>query len=325
MKITNDDVRAGGEPDIETIIAGLADGAAPVKNAALAELSDLNSRELRLFDRVWPKIGQKRRLEIMSWLVELAEDNFEFNFDGLFKRGLKDPDEHVRVRAIEGLWENEESSFMETLIDIVQADSGPSVREAAANALGRFSLLAEHGKLPSGSTTKLSRALLGVYRNARNPVEVRRRALEAVSPLSLPEVREAILEAYRGGDFKLRVSAVYAMGKNGHPDWLGYLMDEMDSDAPELRYEAAVAAGELGEEPPAPRLIELTGDEDPDVRLAALQALGKIGGSEAREHLELHLEDPSEAVRQVAEQALNDIEMMDEPSSVPWAKVRRPE
>jgi HEAT repeat protein len=171
----------------------------------------------------------------------------------------------------------------------------------------------------------LSRALLGVYRDDDTPVDIRRRALEAVAPLSLPEVRRAIMAAYHSDDFKLKVSAVYAMGKNCHPDWLDILLEEMDSDDPELRYEAAVASGELGEEPSVPRLIELTEDDDPDVRLAALQALGKIGGSEAREHLELHLEDPSEAVRQVAEQALNEIEMIDEPTSMPWIKMRRPE
>jgi HEAT repeat protein len=214
---------------------------------------------------------------------------------------------------------------MEMLIDIMKTDSALAVREAATNALGSFSLLAEHDKLPPGATPMLSRALLGVYRDDDTPVDIRRRALEAVAPLSLPEVRRAIMAAYHSDDFKLKVSAVYAMGKNCHPDWLDILLEEMDSDDPELRYEAAVASGELGEEPSVPRLIELTEDDDPDVRLAALQALGKIGGSEAREHLELHLEDPSEAVRQVAEQALNEIEMIDEPTSMPWIKMRRPE
>ena len=325
MKTTNDDAKLPGQPDIESIIVGLSDDDAPIKSAALSELSDLSTQELRLFDRVWPKLETKRRLEIVSRLVGLAEDNFEFTFDGIFKRGLKDPDERVRIRAIEGLWENEESSFMETLIDIMEKDSSMEAREAAANALGRFGLLAEHDKLPAGATPRISQALLGVYRDARNPVDVRRRALEALSPLSLPEVREAILEAYRSGDFRMQVSAVYAMGKNCHPDWLNFLLDEMDSEAPELRYEAVMAAGDLGEEPSVPRLIELTEDEDPDVRLAAMQALGKIGGLEAREHLELYMEDPSEAVRQVAEQALSEIEMTEEPTSIPWMKMRRPE
>ncbi len=325
MKKTNDDNRAGGQPDIEEIITALADATTPLKSTALAELSDLNVHELHLFGCIWPKIEYKRRREIISRLIELAEDNFEFSFDAIFKRCLKDPDEVVRARSIEGLWENEESSFMETLIDMMQTDSALAVREAAANALGKFSMLAEHDKLPPGVIPMLSRALLGVYHDAGITVDIRRRALEAVAPLSLPEVRQAILEAYRSGDFKLKVSAVYAMGRNCDPGWLDILLDEMDSDEPELRYEAAVASGELGEEPSVPRLIELTEDDDPDVRLAALAALGKIGGSEAREHLELHLEDPSEAVRQVAEQALNEIEMMDEPTSMPWIKIRRPD
>ena len=130
------------------------------------------------------------------------------------------------------------------------------------------------------------------------------------------------MEAYRSGSPKLKIGAVYAMGKNCDLAWLQILLPELNSDTAELRYEAAVACGELGEEDAVPRLVELTEDADADVQLVAVQALGRIGGSEAKECLELCLSYRSEAVRQVAEQALYELEIMAEPSSTPWIKLR---
>lgn len=303
---------------IEDVISGLPDGNRPLASSDLAELSDLNPEEAGLFNQAWEGIEPGRRRQIINRLVELAEDNIEFNFDVIFKHCLKDTDAEVRRKAIEGLWENEEACFIPVLIDLMQQDSAVGVREAAAIALGRFAMLAEHGKLAPKYVNGISRALLGTFDDTSNPVDVRRRALEAVASLSLPRVRQAIMEAYRSPDPKLKISAVYAMGKNCDVVWLEILLGELVSDSAELRYEAAAACGELGEEESVPHLIGLTEDADTEVQLVAVQALGKIGGAEAREHLELCLNHRSEAVRQVAEQALYELEVMTEPASTSW-------
>jgi HEAT repeat protein len=314
-----------GPSAIERVIADLADSEKPLTSLGLAELSDLKPEELRLFDRVWEEIEPKRRRQIIYQLVELAEDNIELNFDGIFKHRLKDPSDEVRAKAIEGLWENEEASFIEPLINLMERDSSVKVREAAATALGRFTILAEYHKLVPEHISRLSRALLVAINDSDNPVEVRRRALEAIAPLSLLQVRQAIIEAYHSDSLKLKVSAIYAMGRSCDPAWLEILLGELASDSTELRYEAAIACGELGEEEAVSRLVELTADDDDaDVQLAAVQALGKIGGSEAKECLELCLSHRSEAVRQVAEQALYEMEVITEPASIPWVKFRRP-
>jgi HEAT repeat protein len=307
---------------VEDIIAELIDSDKPLASSSLAELTDLNPEGLGLFNRAWEQIEPERRQQIVNRLVELAEDNIELNFDGIFKHCLKDPSEEVRREAIEGLWENEEASFIQPLIDLMEKDGSVRVREAAAIALGRFAILAEHGKLAPGHITRLGQALLDTIDDKSNPIDVRRRALEAVAPLSFPRVRQAILEAYRSGSPKLKISAVYAMGKNCDLAWLQMLLGELASDSAELRYEAAVACGELGEEEAVSRLVELTEDTNADVQLVAVQALGRIGGSEAKEYLELCLGHRSEAVRQVAEQALYELEIMAEPSSTPWIKFR---
>jgi HEAT repeat protein len=310
---------------IEETIADIADSNKPLRSSRLVDLSDLNPEELQLFNRIWEGIKPKRRQQIIYRLVEIAEDNLELNFDGIFKYRLKDRDEEVRSKAIEGLWENEEVYFIEPLINLMEQDNSIKVQQAAATALGKFAMLAEHQKLAPDCTSRLSQALLATINDKNKPIEVRRRALEAVAPLSLPQVSQVITEAYQSGQPKLKVSAIYAMGKNCDPTWLQILLNELSSASAEIRYEAAGACGELGEEAVTPYLTKLIDDTNTDVQLAAIQALGKIGSSEAKEQLELCLSHQSEAVQQAAEQALCELESMAEPLSTPRLKFRRPE
>ncbi len=298
---------------IEETITNLSNSANPLPGSKLIELSSLNSEELGLLKQAWAAIEPKQRRQIVYRLVELAEDNFELYFDNIFKNCLKDPDAEVRCKAIEGLWESEEPSLINPLVNLLGNDSSEKVQAAAAEALGKFAMLAEHEKLRSCHKAKICQALLTVIGDESKLIEVRRRALESASPLSLPQVNRAIMEAYQSDNPKLRVSAIYAMGRNCDPSWLSILLKELASVDAEMRYEASVACGELGEEEAVPGLAELTSNPDTDVRLAAIQALGKIGGSEAKGCLEKCLSNPSELIRQAAEQALHELEAWQAP------------
>lgn len=251
----------------------------------------------------------------MNRLVELAEDNFEFNFDLIFKSCLKDQDAAVRSKAIEGLWENEETSLINPLINLLEDDSSETVRAAAATALGKFAMLAECKKVRPIHAAKVGQTLLAVIDDTSQAVEVRRRALEAAAPLSLLPVKQAVMRAYRSQNLKFKVSAIYTMGKTCHRSWLPILIKELANDDTEIRYEAAGACGELEEAEAVPHLVRLTHDPDIDVAVAALQALGKIGGSEAKESLEKHLDDTNEAIYQAAEQALEKLKAKEDPLS----------
>jgi len=300
---------------IEEIIADLGNSGKPFLNYRLIELSNLNQEEKELFKREWVAIELKRRRQMVCRLVELAEDNFELDFDSVFIICLKDPDAEIRREAIRGLWESEDTSLITPLVDLLNKDSSEKVQAVAAAALGKFAMLAELQKLRSCYATRVCQALLGVIGDKSKPVAVRCRALEAAAPLSLPEVNKAILEAYQGGDSKLKASAVYAMGKNCNSSWMSVLLEELASPDVEIRYKAATACGELGEKGAASHLIELVNDDDAEVQLAAIQALGKIGSSEAKECLEQCLQSPSEVVRQAAEEALHELEMGEDPFS----------
>jgi hypothetical protein len=276
----------------------------PLLNSRLTELSNLSSEEIAPFEHSWAAIEPKRRRQIVHRLVELTEDNVEFNFDRIFKHLLTDPDDEVRSKAIEGLWENEETSLINPLVNLLEQDSSEKVQAAAATALGRFTMLAEHKKLRSHHASRMEEALLAVIGDETKPVEVRHRALEAVAPLSIPQVRTAIMAAYQHHDSSSKVSSIYAMGKNCDPSWLPILLRELASADPEVRYEAAKACGEVEEEEAVPYLIELIDDHDADVQMSAIQSLGKIGGTMAKEYLEQCLSSSNEAISQTAEQAL---------------------
>lgn len=300
---------------IEGIIANLVNSDKSLPSSKLAELSNLNSEELAVLEQVWATIEPKRRRQIVSQLVRLAEDDFELNFDNIFKNCLKDQDAQVRSKAIEGLWENEEPSLINPLINLLEQDSSEKVQAAAATALGKFVMLAEHKKLRSSRVSKACQALLAAISDKSKPIEVKRHALEAAAPINLPRVKRAILEAYQSNNPELRGSAIYAMGKSCNAAWLPTLLKELGSTDAEIRYEAAGACGELGEEEAVPHLTALVNDPVTEVQLAAIQALGKIGGTEAKNCLEECLDDPSEAIQQAAEQALNEIGMGEEPLS----------
>jgi len=300
---------------IEETIADLGNSSQSLLNSRLIDLSNLNSEELTVFEQTWAAMEPKRRRQIVHRLAELAEDNLELNFDSIFRGCLKDQDAEVRCKAIEGLWENDEPSLINPLIHLLEQDSSEKVQAAAAIALGKFAMLAEHEKLRSCHTSRLCHALLTTIDDNSKPVEVRRRALEAAAPLSLPQVKKAIMNAYQSHNSKLRISAIYAMGRNCDCSWLPTLLKELASADAEIRYEAVRACSELGEAEAAPHLIELIKDPDTDVQLAAIQALGKIGGTEAKEHLQHCLNNPSEAIRQAAEQALQELEAGEDPLS----------
>jgi HEAT repeat protein len=300
---------------IEETIAALSDSSRPLLSSRLTELSNLNAQELALFEQAWKTIEPKRRRQIIYRLVELAEDNFELDFDDIFKGRLKDEDADVQSKAIEGLWESEETCLIDPLIELLEPESPEKVQATAATALGKFALLAELEKLRPQHKTRVCRTLLSVIEDTNRSLEIKRRALEAAAPLSLPQMEKAIARAYRSGVPKLKTSAIFAMGKSCNLSWLPILIKELTNADAEIRYEAANACGELGEKKATPYLSALTTDPDIDVQLAAIQALGKIGGPEAKDSLERCLTDDSEVIQQAAEEALNELEAGEDPLS----------
>lgn len=197
----------------EDYLVELAQPDEPLLASKLADLSCLSSEGLKIFRRAWTKIAPERRRQIIHRLVDLAEDNVELNFDDIFYICLFDEDAEVCITAMDGLWECENRSIIEPLVHLLRRCSDEKVRAAAATALGRFALLAEYGKLRERDAARVDSSLLAAIDDEGEHIEVKRRAIEAISPRNLPRVKEIILQAYRSGDPGLRVGTSMPWGK----------------------------------------------------------------------------------------------------------------
>ncbi|MBI4288426.1 MAG: HEAT repeat domain-containing protein [Chloroflexi bacterium] len=302
---------------LENLMAQLADSTKNPAASQLARLSDLSLPDARRLEELWPGLGVVRRRQVVRQLVAEAEAKVEVNFDRVFKICLKDSDEAVRAKAIEGLWECHELSLVETLIALLETDPAHSVRAAAAKALGTFALLAELGKLRPRYQALLRDPLLRLMEDNSQPLDVRRQALESVSYFSQERVVDAIERAYQDSDPDLKISALRAMGRNLDPRWLETLLSELSSPQVELRLEAARACGDLGDEKAVLNLAEMTEDEDSEVRLAAVHALGQIGGRQAVRALTNLLQHPVTAMRKAAKEALEEAQFSGDAISLP--------
>jgi HEAT repeat protein len=294
-------------------VAEIFDPSKPVASSKLVYLSDLSSEELKFLKEAWTNADATRRHQVISQLVHLSEVNFRLDFSSVFAFCLSDPDENLRIQAMTGLDGEENYLLITPLLRALKEDDSAKVREAAATALGEFALLSELNKVPTHYKNKIYTALLDVMDNKSETAEVKRRALEAVSPLNLPRVKELIEQAYHTVDVKLKSSAIYAMGRNCDSAWLAILMTELNSNEAEIRYEAANACGELGAEEAVPQLLKLIKDEDCQVQEAAIKALGQIGGEQAKQALNKLAKNPQPRIREAAKSALEEIQFCEDP------------
>jgi HEAT repeat protein len=301
--------------DFEGYLQELADTSVRLKAADLARLSALSAQQAELLAATWLRIHAARRREVVQELLDLGEDNVEFDFDAVFLRGLEDTDAEVRLGSVRGLWEQEGPELIATLLRLMKRDEDPAVRAESALGLGRFVLLFEEGRLRDRHFREAEAGLREVISNKDEIAEVRARALEAIGPHDEPWVRQAISEAYESGVRRLKVAAVHAMGRSCEPRWLPLLLRELGSEEPELRYEAATALGSLGDESAVPHLVAHLSDSDEEVRDASIAALGEIGGQEARKALTELAQQGPPAAKDAALAALAEIDFEQDPLS----------
>jgi HEAT repeat protein len=297
-------------------ISEVLDSSKSVNRSKLVSLSDLNSEEMEFLAEIWTDADLERRREIISQLVHLSEFDFKLDFSGVFVVSLGDPDETIRAQAVAGLDGEDNYLLIKPLVHALKEDISAKVRAAAAIALGKFALPGELGNLPSYYREKVYNSLLEVLDKKTELTEVKRRALEVISPFSLPQVKELIETAYHTDDIKLRASAIYAMGRNCDLAWLPTVLAELNSEEVEIRYEAASASGELGAEEAVPLLIEMTENEDQQVQEAAIKALGEIGNEPAKQALDKLTKNPQPSIRDAAKSALKEIQHCEDPLSL---------
>jgi HEAT repeat protein len=282
----------------------------------LAALSGLSGPERDDFLTTWRGLSITRRRTVIDWLGELAEDSVDYDFTPVFMSGLFDDDVQVRSESIKDLWEYEGDDLVPVLLRLL-SDHEALVRGEAALALGRYLLRAELAESTHPRVAEIESALRAVLHDTEELPEVRGRALEALGVRGHEWVRDEIDEAYAGGDRRMRISAVHAMGRSADPEWLPTILEEMNSDDGEMRFEAATAAGMIAEEDAVPELSALTADDDAEVQEAAISALGQIGGPAARSALHsIAASTRDERTLEAVSDALSEADFMEDPLSV---------
>lgn len=258
---------------------------------SLRFLSGLTRGESGVVRETWPTLPVERRRRLVRAMEDLAELSLELDFARVLRIAMRDPDAEVRARAIDALWESESLDLLVALLDVLHSDDSALVRRSAAKALAPFAVRAAIGSIAPPLGTRVRDELFAIAGNEREPIEVRRPAIESLGAFDDAPTAALIAALYERGEVEDRASALYAMGRTYDARWFDTLIAEVEAEESEVRLEAARALGELGRGEAVPDLIGRLEDEDRTVRLAAIIALGQIGSRSATNALREHRAD----------------------------------
>jgi hypothetical protein len=123
--------------ELEFALLRLADESRPVRAVSLATLSDLSRAQIEPFRETWAVLSSARRFELAQALVEQAESNVRYSFSAILRELLSDDDAHIRKLAIDGLWEDNRTSLVAPLIELIAGD--PAAGGGSQSGSGDFS------------------------------------------------------------------------------------------------------------------------------------------------------------------------------------------
>lgn len=282
------------------------------------------------------KGNREEKIEFLDFVIN-DEERFFHDCLPLLELLLDDEDVEVRKLAVTALWDYPRVEVIDWLFDIIRHDPSPEVRSTAVAALGQFifeGVMEDYDSppwgpedpesLPRADFLRVRQFLLDLIGDDNQSLETRRFAVEAISFLPEPEVVAVIQEAYEHPDPKMKLSAVFAMGRNSNAIWTAPLLKELESSVPEMQYEATRAVGESYLREAAPILRRLAQSDDKMLALEAIWSLGKAGGAGARFFLQECTASDDPEVREVAEAALDELDMLEvienEDSHLEWVE-----
>jgi len=270
------------------------EGVSVVSPSVLYGLSDIGAKEESELKHIWNELSSIYKHTLLTALTNASETNIEFNYSPIGQLALTDDDSSlVREAAIDLLWEDESVELFTRLLNLAQTDQSTAVRAKALVSIGRFILLGEYDNMPKSLVKQAIDLSYSLHIDESQPIEIRRRALEALSNSSYLKKDTLIRNAYNSGHHLLKVSAIFAMGRTCDDKWQDILVDELESDDNELVYEAVRACGEIQLETSVSQLRNLVISDDREIQTMAIWALGEIGGKQSIEILSL-LQDATE-------------------------------
>ncbi len=266
-------------------------------------------------------MSKDEKIRFLNRIIE-GED-YSTDYMPVLRQFLDDEEAEVRELALTGLWDYPRLELIDLLFDKARSDPSQRVRSRAIVTLGRYiyegdiadydfdwgamEALMREDELPEKDFLRVKAFLLDILKDEGQPLDSRRFTVEAISFLNQPDILELIAEAYNHPDPSMKVSAIFAMGRNGNERWAPIILQELDSPIKDLQYEAVRAVGEAYLEEAAPQLKRLALSDDKELRLEAIWALGKTGGEGVEEFLKSCAQEKDEDIREVAEAALEEM------------------
>ena len=265
-----------------------------------------------------PRMTKKEKLTLLAD-IEDGYRPFDKHALTLLRSLLDDTDAEVRAEAIACLWNDPDPKWIELLMQKASEDIHADVRAHAISALGRYVFEGEAATyedwdghdmtISPEDYVRVSDFLFRIAQDPEEALEARRYAIEALAfRTDDPDVLDLIEWAFQHRDRRLKVSALFAMARNGDPKWTDYILTELRSPDPEIQYEAVRASGELGLHEATDALIEIArskGIRKP-LRLLAIYALGETGDERAYPVLDRFSHSRDRDVREVAREAMEE-------------------
>ena len=300
--------------DFKDIKKALLDQEAPFPVKYLYFFSDISTSELEKLTDIWPQVGLQRRRGLLEDMENLSEADTLLYFDAVAEMAMEDTDPIARTTAIRLLWQSNNESIIPRFLSILQNETEPMVRAAAATALGPFVYYGEIDEIDEKVYERIVKVLIQTHLNAEDKL-VRRRALEALGYASHPDMPVFIQRAFEKNDEEWLQTALFAMSRSYDTRWKEAVIAMLDHANPMVCYEAIRAAGELELTEAAEPLIAFLEAEhgDQDLDEAAIWALTKIGGDDVRQLIQNRLEHTENAEEiQFLEEALMNLDFTEQ-------------
>lgn len=204
----------------------------------------------------------------------------------LVRHYLSDEDPEIRMAAAHAAADlTHVDTLVRLLLDQLADESDEAVKAAVCSSLGGLldPIDIELDEMEANLIELVYQSLLQLIQNAEEPLEVRRRALEAVSGMAeaKPVVCGLIEQFFAMTEDEARISAVFAMGRSMLFDqWTPHIAGALDNPNDGVLREALWTAGELEMVELTSRIQELTESDSAAVRTAALLAYAKVAAVE---------------------------------------------
>ncbi len=287
-------------------------GEATLMQRDIAGFGAMTPEQFAEFLLEWPRVPAERRAEAVRLMHKVELDHPEYSFLALYRLGLADTDERVRIQCIEAIEEFDESTqLIDPLVHLLNTDASTYVRAAAASALGQYLYLGVLEELAEAHRIKVYAALIAAHETSPKNGVLRQRSVEALGFENNDAVRLIVAEAHASDLEEMRLSALVAMGRSGEDKlYRDRVIADLVSDSSKIREAAAVVCGELFLDDAVEALSKLIYDGEPDVQFAAIDALGEIASDDARGFLKRATDSKDLAVATAAEEALENAELL---------------